>query len=108
MLHPEHVEILDLVGFNMNGYINEINGINVIDMEKLEAPKAIEKKQIRSNTKIEKLINDPKLVILLANNDISNYGQLMKVESLTSLKGIGAKTADKITKELINHDINIK
>lgn len=102
------VEILDLVGFNMNGYINEINGINVIDMEKLEAPKANEKKQIRSNTKLEKLINDPKLVILLANNDISNYGQLMKVESLTSLKGIGAKTADKITKELINHDINIK
>lgn len=102
------VEILDLVGFNINGYINEINGINVIDMEKLESPRVIEKKQIKSNTKLEKLINDPKIVILLANNDIFNYGQLIKVENLTSLKGIGVKIADKITKELINHDINIK
>jgi hypothetical protein len=100
------VEVLDLVGFNMNNHINGINGINEadtikgIDMKRAKTPTAIKKKTIRSNTKIENIIDDSKLVGVLAKNDISNYGQLKKVDDLTSLKGVGAKTADRINEYL--------
>lgn len=90
------VKVLDLAGFNMNGYINEICGVNSIDIDNVKIPTTIQKKTISSRTKIENLINDPKLVSLLTKNDIVNYGQLTKVEDLTSLSGIGSKTAEKI------------
>jgi hypothetical protein len=100
------VEVLDLVGFNMNSYINEINGINEtdtvkgIDMKRAKTPTSVKKKTIRSNTKIENIIDDSKLVGVLAKNDISNYGQLKKVDDLTSLRGVGAKTAERINEYL--------
>jgi len=94
------VQVLDLVGFNLNSHIDEINGINTIDIEKVKTPTMIKKKTIRSNTKIKDIIDDEKIVKVLLNNDIANYGQLNRVEDLTALKGIGAKTADKINEYL--------
>lgn len=118
------VEVLDLVGFNVNSYINEINGVNSIDMEQAktpttkvfgekeseqepEKPKANKKSKIRSNTKIEKFIDDSRIVAVLHKNDISNYGQLKSAEEsgLRNLKGVGGKTADALA-ELIKETLN--
>ena len=94
------VKVLDLVGFNMNGYIDEISGVNSIDIDRAQTPTTKVKKTISARTKVENLINDPKLINLLTKNEITNYGQLMKVEDLTSLNGIGAKTAEKINEQI--------
>lgn len=94
------VQVLDLAGFNTYSYIDEVNGINTIDIEEVKTPTAIKKKTFRSNTKIKNIIDNEKIVNILLNNDIVNYGQLNRVEDLTSLKGVGAKTIEKIKEYL--------
>jgi endonuclease III-like uncharacterized protein len=96
------VKILDLVGFNINGYVHEITSVNSIDIEKVSTPTTVKKKVISARTKVETFIKDAKIVSILKKNGISNYSQLMKNEDLTEIKGIGQKTASKIF-EYINN-----
>lgn len=96
------VKILDLVGFNINGYIHEITSVNSIDIEKVSTPTTVKKKTISARTRVETFIKDPKIVAVLKKNGISNYSQLMSNEDLTDIKGIGQKTASKIF-EYINN-----
>ena len=99
--------VLDLVGFNIFGFINEIKYINEIDMEQVSTPttkvmtkKAASRKPTPNTMEIDKIIFNAKIIKLLKENEISNLGQLMSVEDLTSLKGIGAKTAESINEYL--------
>jgi hypothetical protein len=96
------VKILDLVGFNINGYVHEITSVNSIDIDKVSTPTTVKKKVISARTKVETFIKDAKIVSILKKNGISNYSQLMKNEDLTDIKGIGQKTASKIF-EYINN-----
>jgi len=100
------VAVLDMSGMNLNKYINEINGINEIDIDKVKTPTAITVK-INSNPRpsskrlgIAKFIEDEKIISLLKNNEVLNLGQILAIEDLTSLKGVGEKTAKKIKKYL--------
>jgi DNA uptake protein ComE-like DNA-binding protein len=93
------VKVLDVSGFSLMKYIDEINEINDNAAEKKESIKANltnNAEAIRANTKLSKFIFDDKILRVLQSNDINTYGQLQKIEDLTSLKGIGAKTAEKI------------
>lgn len=95
--------VLDIVGFNINGYINEIKYINEIDMEHISTPTTkvmVNKKSTSKKMGIEKIILDSKIVKLLKENEISNLGQLLSVDDLTSLKGIGTKTINRINEYL--------
>jgi len=99
------VEILDIVkvlesaGFNLMTYIKEINEINSTSAEIKESIKTNlvnNSEAIRANTKLANFIFDDRILRVLQSNDINTYGQLQKIEDLTSLKGIGAKTSEKI------------
>jgi len=100
------VEVLDMSGMNLNKYINEINGINEIDIDSVKIPTTkivkVEGKPKPTSKRlgIDKFIEDEKIVSLLNKNEISNLGQLLSVDDLTSLKGVGAKTVEKINKYL--------
>ncbi len=94
------VQVLDLVGFNMNGYLHEIISLNEINVDKVKTETKVTKKTINSTTKVSSLIDDKRAVETLKNNGITTYGQLDKIEDLTSLKGIGKKTADKINNQV--------
>ncbi len=93
------IDVLDVSGFGLMKYIDEINEINDTAAEKKESIKANlvnNAEAIRANTKLSNLIFDDRILRVLQSNDINTYGQLQKIEDLTSLKGIGAKTAEKI------------
>lgn len=100
------VEVLDMSGMNLNKYINEINGINEIDIDSVKIPTTkvvkVEGKPKPTSKRlgIDKFIEDEKIVSLLNKNEISNLGQLLSVDDLTSLKGVGTKTVEKINKYL--------
>lgn len=93
------IEVFDLVGFGLMKYIDEINEINDTAADKKESIKANlinNVEAIRANAKLAEIIFDDKILRVLQSNDINTYGQLQRIEDLTSLKGIGAKTAEKI------------
>lgn len=93
------IEVLELVGFGLMKYIDEINEINDTAAEKKESIKTNlvnNVETIRANAKLAEFIFDEKILRVLQSNDINTYGQLQKIEDLTSLKGIGTKTAEKI------------
>lgn len=93
------VKVLELVGFGLMKYIDEINEINDTATEKKESIKANLVKNveaIRANAKLAEFIFDEKILRVLQSNDINTYSQLQRIDDLTSLKGIGAKTAEKI------------
>jgi len=105
------VEILDIIkvleacGFGLMKYIDEINEINDTAADKKESIKSNLKNNIetiRANTKLAEFIFDERILRVLQSNDINTYGQLQKIEDLTSLKGIGDKTADKIQEFIKN------
>ena len=54
--------------------------------------------EIRANEELSNFIFDKKIIKVLNSNDINTYGQLKRIEDLTSLKGVGAKTIEKINK----------
>lgn len=80
------VKVLELVGFRISKYINEISKIHTNYEEGIS----------REDLKIEDFIFDKRILKSLKNNDISTYGNLVKVKDLLSLSGIGPKAADKI------------
>jgi len=91
------VKVLDLVGMNLSYYLMTINGINAPELKPTK--KAPKKKKFRANSKLERFIDDKRIIKTLNNNDIANYGQLKKFledNDLTTLKGVGKKTAGKI------------
>lgn len=93
------IKVLEAVGFSLMKYIDEINEINDTAAERKESIKAnltnnIE--TIKANTKLADFIFNDRILRVLQSNDINTYGQLKKIEDLTSLKGVGTKTAEKI------------
>jgi endonuclease III len=93
------IKVLEAVGFSLMKYIDEINEINDTAAERKESIKAnltnnIE--AIKANTKLADFIFNDRILRVLQSNDINTYGQLKKIEDLTSLKGVGTKTAEKI------------
>lgn len=96
--------VFDLVGMNLKSYIDEINEVN---SEVKPCDDLIVLSKIKSSTKIETFIDDKKIVSLLKGNDILNYGQLVKVKDLTTLKGIGSKTSKKIESYFYQTNFNI-
>lgn len=93
------IAVLDTAGMSLRKYIDEISEINTSASEYKAAIKENLKnnvKAIRANAELESVIFDQRILNILKSNDIKTYGQLKKIEELTSLKGVGAKTAEKI------------
>lgn len=90
------VEVLDLVGFNISSYINEINGVNTIEVDKSEKSE-IKSEPTSSERSLENIISDKRILKILTSNEIMSYEELEKFsDDFTAIKGIGSKTAEKI------------
>jgi DNA uptake protein ComE-like DNA-binding protein len=106
-------KVLDAVGMNLSSYIEEIEEINnstpknkkgILErgadkfthqpLTKEEEPKVF---VIRPNTKVETFIDDAKIVKTLNNNEIFKMKDLKRYEDFSEIKGIGEKSAKKIT-----------
>jgi len=106
-------KVLDAVGMNLSSYIEEIEEINnstpkhkkgILErgadkfthqpLIKEEEPKVF---VIRPNTKVETFIDDTKIVKTLNNNEIFKMKDLKRYEDFSEIKGIGEKSAKKIT-----------
>jgi hypothetical protein len=97
------IEVLEAVGINLMKYIDEINDINDTAADRKSKIKENLKNNaeaIRANTKLAKFIFDQRILRVLQSNDINTYGQLKKIEDLTSLKGVGAKTVEYIEQQI--------
>lgn len=95
------IAVFDAVGMNLSKYIDEISEMNYSATETKESIKNNIKensKLIKSNAELANIIFDKKIMKVLRSNDINTYGQLKRIEDLTSLKGVGVKTAEKIEK----------
>ena len=89
------VRVLDFVGMNISNYVNEISGINSTESKTEISPS--KKSKYKSDTKIESIIKDARIISILHKNDIVKYEDLLKFNSdYTTIKGIGEKNAKKI------------
>jgi len=95
------IETKERLRFNKSFKKESFDNIESDEREPSDVVLKEKKKTIRANTKVENIIDDAKIIKALANNDITNYGNLKKIEDFTILKGIGAKSAKKI-QECIN------
>lgn len=93
--------VLDLVGMNLNYYINEINEVNSSEQVQFKNNSSVEIIDSKSINRLDKFIFDKKIISILKNNDITTYDQLINIKDLTSINGIGSKTAEKIQQFLI-------
>lgn len=106
------VKVLDLIGFNINKYVNEITQISgrytkktgpgseyseSINHDEIKKPTIKPSRVLDKGVKLSDIIDDKRLLRLLRYNDVVTYGDYQRVEDLTSLKGIGSKTAEKIS-----------
>lgn len=97
----EIVDVLDLVGMSIVKYVDEIKEINdeaESTKEQIKENIKTNIQEIRANEELSNFIFDKKIIKVLNSNDINTYGQLKRIEDLTSLKGVGAKTIEKINK----------
>lgn len=97
----EIVDVLNLVGMNIVKYVDEIKEINdeaESTKEQIKENIKTNIQEIRANEELSNFIFDKKIIKVLNSNDINTYGQLKRIEDLTSLKGVGAKTIEKINK----------
>jgi len=114
------IAVLDTVGMSLTKYIDEISKINkpskkrigVLNQKKPKSKDAFLSfsdgkitKPIRANTKVETFIDDSRIVKILNNNDVSNYRDLSRYDDFTKIKGVGAKTADKIQEYIDSYTI---
>jgi DNA uptake protein ComE-like DNA-binding protein len=106
-------KVLDAVGMNLSSYIEEIEEINnstpknkkgILERgaDKFTHQLLIKKEEpkifvIRPNTKVETFIDDTKIVKTLNNNEIFKMKDLKRYEDFSEIKGIGEKSAKKIT-----------
>jgi hypothetical protein len=91
------VSVLNYMGMNILKYVDEIVGVNGTEENEIKPSKSSKQKQSKFSTKIESVVDDKKLLKLLKDNNINSYGELVEMSSaLTSLKGVGSKTAEKI------------
>ena len=88
------VKIFDLIGVNLIDSINDIKSINnTVDVGEQSLKRECKPRSVEN---ISEFIPDKRIVKILQKNDINTISQLNKINELTSIKGVGSKTANKI------------